>query len=210
MSWRDRRKSNRINTSEKKSEMWDDAGPDASYNNSQPKWLRQYVGCKYVLMTLLSNQHTSCFWGAAVAPFTQPGKWRLKTLRFKSLKNLKNVMSSWHGGKHPNIFNENHILPFIEITWKKNRFVSISWRLCYLIYPQFGMNKTTLVRLIVQKSSTSLREIHTLQIMWMFFQNHITYFPLCTGDGEISEPSTSTPPKFNMTTYLPRPMIFGI
>ena len=99
--------------------MWDDAGPDASYNNSQPKWLRQYVGCKYVLMTLLSNQHTSCFWGAAVAPFTQPGKWRLKTLRLKSLKNLKNVMSSWHGGKHPNIFNENHILPCIEKTWKK-------------------------------------------------------------------------------------------
>ena len=93
---------------------------------------------------------------------------------------------------------------------EKNRFVSISWRLCYLIYPQFGMNKTTLVRLMGQKSSTSLREIHTLQIMWMFFQNHITYFPLCTGDGEISEPSTSTPPKFNMTTYLPRPMIFGI
>lgn len=89
---------------------------------------------------------SSCFWGAAVAPFTQPGKWRLKTLRLKSLKNLENVMSSWHGGKHPNIFNEHHILPCIEITWK-NRFVSISWRLCYLIYPQFGMNKTTLVRL---------------------------------------------------------------
>lgn len=149
------------------------------------------------------------FKSAAVAPFTQPGKWSFKTLRLKSLKNLKNVMSSWHGGKHPNIFNEHHILPCIEKTWK-NRCVSISWRFSYLIYPQFGMKKTTLVRLMGQKSCTNLREIHTLQIMWMFFQKHITYFPLCTGDGEISEPSTSTPPKFNMTTYLPRPMIFGI
>ena len=48
--------------------MWDDAGPNASYNNSQPKWLRQYVGCKYVLMTFVEqSKHRSCFGGAAVA-----------------------------------------------------------------------------------------------------------------------------------------------
>lgn len=86
------------------------------------------------------------FLGRSSCYSRSPASEDLKPSDSRALKILRMWCHPGMGGNTPiSLMKITSCLQY-EKTWK-NRFVSISWRLCYLIYPQFGMNKTTLVRL---------------------------------------------------------------